>query len=56
MIKRGIAMDQPRQIDIVLRAKELSSAALSRLIAEVTVPEAKAAAGRYNRTHNRHNR
>lgn len=49
-------MDQSRQSDTVLRAKEVPSAALARLIAEVTGPEVKAAAGRYNRTHNRHNR
>lgn len=49
-------MDQPRQTETVFRAKEVSSAALARLIAEVTGPEAKASAGRYNRTHNRHNR
>ncbi|MFA4900091.1 MAG: YhhA family cyclophane-containing RiPP [Brevundimonas sp.] len=49
-------MDRPQQTDTILRAKEVPSAALARLIGEVTGPEVKAAAGRYNRTHNRHNR
>lgn len=56
MVQQGIAMNKPHRSEAVLHAKEIPSAALARLIAEVTGPEVKAAAGRYNRTHNRHNR
>jgi len=49
-------MDHSRQTETLLRSKEVSSAALARLVSEVTGPQVKAAAGRYNRTHNRHNR
>lgn len=49
-------MSHSQRPDVMLRTSEVPPAALARLIAEVAGPELKASAGRYNRTHNRHNR
>lgn len=49
-------MDQSHRTDAGISAKDVPSAALARLIAEITGPAVKASAERYNRTYNRHNR
>ena len=50
-------MNQPHRPDTAIRPQgDVRAVALARLIAEVSGPTVKAAAGQYNRTYNRHNR
>jgi hypothetical protein len=46
----------PKRPETEIKASELDSVAVQRLIAEVRSEKPVLAGGRYNRTHNRHNR